>query len=215
MNGYREPISKAQKRRQLKRLSAIMGGMILAFVIFMLGVWMGTQWESERVHISHGRRPLSRVDKGEGPSGKGKVAEAPSAPEQEQEEMRFTFYETLTKKEGPDRKIEGEERGGREKVTVTSPPTRKVKEVEKVPEKTDLYFVQVGSFQEQRKAEALRDRLANGGYKTQLVPVEIEDRGLWYRVRLGGYKSLKQAQAVKHKVAVEEDIRGAKIIKGL
>ncbi|UCC66044.1 MAG: SPOR domain-containing protein [Deltaproteobacteria bacterium] len=212
MDDYRAPISKAQKRRQLKRLSAIMGGMVLAFVIFMLGVRVGTQWESDRVHISHGTPPPSRIGKGEGPPGRGKMTKAPSAPEKEQEEMKFTFYETLTKKEGPDREIEREEKGGRERLTVTSPPTGRVKELKKVPEKKDLYFVQVGSFREEGKAEALRNRLANRGYRTQLVPVEIEGRGLWYRVRLGGYKSLKQAQAVKDKVAAEEDIKGARII---
>lgn len=212
MGDYREPMSKVQKRRQLKRLSAIMGGMVVVFVIFVLGVMVGIRLEKERMHISHKTPRESNVDKGEGRPGRGKMTKAPSAPEKEQEEMRFTFYETLTKKERPDREIEKEEKGGRERLTVTSPPPGRVKEVEKVREKKDLYFVQVGSFREEGKAEALRNRLANRGYRTQLVPIEIEGRGLWYRVRLGGYKSLKQAQAVKEKVAAEEDIKGARII---
>ncbi|MBW2038269.1 MAG: SPOR domain-containing protein [Deltaproteobacteria bacterium] len=212
MEDYKEPIAKVQKRRQLKRLFAIMGGMVFVFVIFVLGVIVGIHLERERVHISQGTPPQSGINKEGGPSGVGKEAKAPSEPEKKEEEMRFTFYETLTKKEVPETKTGRKEKG---RAKATPPPNQMVKEVKRPPANKDLYFVQVGSFREKEKAEALQDRLVKKGYKTHLFPVEIEGKGLWYRVRLGGYKSLKEAQAVKEKVAVNEAIKGTRIIKGL
>ncbi len=211
MEDYKEPISKVQKRRQLKRLFSIMGGMTFAFLIFVLGVMVGIHLERERVRISQSTPPQIGIGKEGGPPGVGKRAKVPSAPEKKEEDMRFTFYETLTKKEAPEKKASKEEK---EKVRTTPPPTQKVKEIKKSPVKKDLYFVQVGSFREQGKAKALKDRLVKEGYKVHVTPVEIEGTGLWYRVRLGGYESLQEAQAVKKKVTVEEDIEGARVVSG-
>lgn len=222
MEDYKEPISRVQKRRQLKRLFAIMGSMILAFLIFVLGVIVGIRLEKERMRIAGGTAPRVAISKEKRvPGGEGE-SKTPSSSEKKEEEMRFTFYEILTKKEGSEDK-----RGEEEKARVTEgvkeeekkaqtppPPAKKVEEVKRTLVKSDLYFVQVGSFREKGRAEVLKNTLEKRGYKIHVTPVEIEDSGLWYRVMLGGYESLQEAQAIQKKMIEEENLKEARVIPG-
>lgn len=217
MEDYKEPISRVQKRRQLKRLLAIMGVLVVAIVIFFLGVRIGIQVEKERMRISKAVSSKMEISKEAEPPhvtskemqtpDVGKGAEAPSVPEKKEEEMRLTFYETLTKKETSAKREEPRQKSG-----VEPPVSRDVKEARKAVVPKTLYFVQVGSFRNRERAEALREDLLKKGYKVDVTSVEIEDKGHWYRVRLGGYRSLKEAQGVRRKVLVEEKIQGARVV---
>jgi len=215
MKDYKEPISRVQKRHQLKRLLGIMGGMIFAFAIFIMGIRVGIQLERERVRIAQQTTTRTTVSEHkDAPEGRNKE-EATSAPEKTEEKMRFTFYDTLTKKEGADQELQKQEKTTvqkeqkkatkhTEEVKPPPPPTTKVEKAKKAPVEKDFYFVQIASFREQETAEALRDRLAKKGYKIEVIPVQLEEMGLWYRVRLGGYASLKEAEAAQKKVSFEE-----------
>ena len=53
MRDYKESAQRGQKKSgQLKKFLAIMGGMIIAFAIFIGGVKVGIQMERERVRIA-------------------------------------------------------------------------------------------------------------------------------------------------------------------
>jgi cell division protein FtsN len=223
MKDYKEPISRVQKRHQLKRLFGIMGGMNFAFTIFIVGVRVGIQVERERIAQQTPTRPTSSEDK-KATEGREKKETAP-APEKTEEKMQFTFYDTLTKKEGADQAIQKTEKATtprekekttekKEAVKSSPPPATKHEETKKAPVEKDLYFVQIASFKEKETAETLKDRLAQKGYKVQLIPVQIEGMGLWYRVRLGGYTSLQEAQEFQKRVSFEENIEGAKVVSG-
>jgi cell division protein FtsN len=225
MKDYKEPISKVQKRHQLKRLFGIMGGMIFAFAIFILGVKVGIQLERERVRIAHQTtaRTISGEDK-EATAGNKEEKAAPAS-EKKEENMEFTFYETLTKKEGagqePQKKEKTTTKKEQAKTTVKTqeakkppPPTTKAETTKKASVEKELYFVQIASFREQAMAEGLKDRLAKKGYKIQVIPVQLEGMGLWYRVRLGGYKMLKEAEAAQQKITFEEGFTGTKVVSG-
>jgi cell division protein FtsN len=225
MKDYKEPISRVQKRHQLKRLFGIMGGMIFAFAIFIVGIKVGIQLERERVRIAHQTtsRTISGEDK-EATEGNKKEEAAPAS-EKKEEKMEFTFYETLTKKEGAKPETQKTEKTvakkEQAKTTVKTqeakkppPPTTKAEKAKKAPVEKELYFVQIASFREQATAEGLKDRLAKKGYKVQVIPVQLEGMGLWYRVRLGGYKSLKEAQAAQKKISFEENFTGTKVVSG-
>ena len=94
---------------------------------------------------------------------------------------RFSFYEVLTNKKD---------------ATVVAPE----KHAEKLPEKPKtadskpaaLYepqILQAGSFSNETDAEKLKAKLALLGYEAGVQAATIPDKGVWYRVRLGPYKT--------------------------
>jgi cell division protein FtsN len=221
MRDYKESVPRGQKRSQLKRLVGIMGGMIFAFAIFIAGVKVGIQMERERMRIAQeATSPMTTTKESTAKSEREKTS---APPEKKDERMRFTFYETLTKKEGTGKETPKEATAKKEQVKVTEtkgetkappPKTAKVEETKKTPAPKDLYFVQVASFKEEATAEGLKGRLIKKGYAAQVVPVQIEKMGLWYRVRLGGFATLQEAQAAQKRITVEENVEGTKVVSG-
>lgn len=62
---------------------------------------------------------------------------------------------------------------------------------------TPLHFtVQVGSFPTQAEAEKMTGELQSKGYKTTFVPAKVNGQ-LWYRVNVGLFGSIKEAQDYK------------------
>ena len=222
MRDYKESAQKGQKRSQLKKLLAIMGGMILAFAIFVGGVTVGIRIERERVRIAEGViAPMPTGKEKEGAASSEQEKTTPP-PQKKDDKMRFTFYETLTRKEGAGKEAQKDTTGKKEQKVLEKkgetktplPKTTKGKEIKETAAPTESYFVQVASFQEEATAEGLRRRLAKKGYPVDVLPVQIERMGLWYRVRLGGYATLQEAQAAQKRITVEEHIEGTKVVSG-
>jgi cell division protein FtsN len=222
MKDYKEPISRVQRRQQLKRLFGIMGGMIFAFAIFIGGVRVGIQVERERERIAQQApsRPSSEDTK---VTEKSEKKETTPAPEKQEEKMQFTFYDTLTKKEGTEQANQKTQKATaprdkeqttekNESVKSPPPPTTKDKETKKAPLEKELYFVQIASFTEKETAETLKDRLTQKSYKVQVIAVQLEGIGLRYRVRLGGYESLQEALDAQTRVSVEEHITETMVV---
>lgn len=63
----------------------------------------------------------------------------------------------------------------------------------KPPVDSTPYLVQAGSFQNAEDAEKLKARLALGGFEATIVSVNIPEKGLWHRVRLGPFAGLAAA----------------------
>ena len=221
MRDYKESAQRGQKGSQFKRLLAVMGGMILAFAIFIAGVKVGIQMERERVRIAGGATEQIAPSTKEG-TDKGEKDKSSPPPQKKDDKMRFTFYETLTKKEGAGKEAQKTTKGKTEqKVTTkkveTKAPltkTQKGKEIKEAAASQETYFVQVASFQEEATAEGLRVRLVKKGYPVQVVPVQIERMGLWYRVRMGPFATLQEAQTAQKVIASEEHMEGTKVITG-
>jgi cell division protein FtsN len=226
MRDYKESIPRGvprgQKRSQLKRLFGIMGGMVFTFAIFVVGVKVGIQLERERVRIAQeATAPIAMSKEKEGTDRSARDKSSPP-PAKKDERMRFTFYETLTRKEGEEKEHQkGKEQPAKKEQKVTEkkvgkeptpPPDKKVPEGKEAPQ--EQYFVQIASFREEGSAEGLKGRLVKKGYPVQVIPVQIGGMGLWYRVRLGGYATLKEAQAAQKRVSFEEGIEGTKVVSG-
>lgn len=65
----------------------------------------------------------------------------------------------------------------------------------KPPVDATPYLVQAGSFQNADDAEKLKARLALGGFEASIVSVNLPEKGLWHRVRLGPFAGLAAANA--------------------
>ena len=58
-----------------------------------------------------------------------------------------------------------------------------------------LFFVQAGSFQNADDAEKLKAKLALAGMEASVQKADVPGKGVWYRVRLGTYKGLAEANS--------------------
>jgi septal ring-binding cell division protein DamX len=59
------------------------------------------------------------------------------------------------------------------------------------------YSLQLSAFQEKREAEAFMQKLREGGMQPFMTSTTIPGRGVWFRVRLGRYKTWDEALAAK------------------
>lgn len=62
------------------------------------------------------------------------------------------------------------------------------------------YYVQVASFRKNADAEKLRARLALKGFTSSTHMRTSEERGTYYRVRLGPYPDKRKAKTIKNKL---------------
>jgi cell division protein FtsN len=79
------------------------------------------------------------------------------------------------------------------------------------PHGGESYWLQAGAFAEEKEADNLKARIAFTGLEATVRPVSIPDRGTLYRVRLGPYQSLDDANRIK--TALAQNGVGAAIIR--
>ena len=113
---------------------------------------------------------------------KGPVGAAEKPPAAGDGKQRFEFYKILTDKQ---------------KATTVAPARSadQAKSANKTPPvKTqsavyELQILQAGSFPNVNDAENLKAKLALLGVESSIQTATIQDKGVWYRVRLGPYKN--------------------------
>jgi cell division protein FtsN len=112
-------------------------------------------------------------------------------PEGDKVVHEFTFYDTLPENadapvpKAPAQMVESGK--NKEAKTGKAIPSKK----EGPPEK---YTVQFGSFQQKEKAYALSNKLKKQGYLTHVTITKIENKGTFYRVRMGSFSAQEEAQ---------------------
>ncbi len=58
----------------------------------------------------------------------------------------------------------------------------------------NIYVVQVASFRSNQIAENEAGKYRNKGFNSFVEPVEIKDKGLWYRIKVGNFNKLSEAE---------------------
>ena len=168
------------------------------------------------------KRPPGQTSEGKEflkPADPEKPAESPEAPAQEKEssEKYQSFFKTLRKKSRTDGKpdIDREQdllRMARKKSSAIPaeekplPPanTAQTKTPSAFPELT--YTIQLGSFQRSGGARSFSEMLAEKGYEPHIIKVSLPGKGTVYRVRIGRFKSMEQAQVLAKKIEKKEKI---------
>ena len=104
----------------------------------------------------------------------------PAAAGTSEGKARFEFYKELTDK--PDtasnKKSDRHETASIKPVPLSKPVAS-----------TSIYFLQEGAYTNVDDAEKVKAKLALLGMVANIQPANIPDKGVWYRVRLGPYKS--------------------------
>ena len=138
-------------------------------------------------------KAAEQAAKGKAPPEKGaKTSERP----------RFEFYQILPgDKEVTDREAKAAPKTAA--ATPTAPPTAKPGSSPATPKPHggEVYWLQAGAFSEEREADNLKAKIALTGLEAAVRPVAIPDKGTLYRVRLGPYQSLDDANRIKTALA--------------
>lgn len=118
------------------------------------------------------------------------AATSPTASGGSNGKPRFEFYKVLTDKQD---------------ATVATPSKRadKPKSADNKPADTrpavtyEPHLLQAGSFPKADDAEKLKAKLALLGVEASIQSATIPDKGVWYRVRLGPYKSAEELSSAR------------------
>ena len=117
-------------------------------------------------------------------SADGKPAAAGTASGSGEGKARFEFYKELTDKHDSSAAKKTDRPVDRQ-VAIISKPASNVKP----PDATGVYILQQGAYTNIDDAEKVKAKLALLGLVANVQAANIPDKGVWYRVRLGPYKS--------------------------
>jgi cell division protein FtsN len=124
----------------------------------------------------------------------------PLAKDDKNSKPRFEFYKVLTDKDA-------ESTTSKSHTEKTKPAEKVVAHAESKPSAGyEPQILQVGSFSNTNEAEKLKAKLALLGVEAFVQTAAIPDKGVWYRVRLGPYKSevdMKHARSFLKQNGVE------------
>jgi cell division protein FtsN len=153
--------------------------------------------------------PPSEAAKSTEQAAKGKaIAEKPAKPG---ERPRFEFYQIL-----PGEKDAGEKEAKPAPKAPSPPPPAAAAKPGSSPSMPkphggEVYWLQAGAFAEEKEADNLKAKIAFTGLEATVRAVNIPDKGTLYRVRLGPYQSLDDANRIKS--ALSQNGVGAAIIR--
>ena len=171
-------------------------GLVTSFLLtFALGVVIGTKStyiktlvQNEKVEPS----PQAQL-----PLESFKTTQAKGGGEEEKEKniTQFTFYDTLPKRSDTplNEKAETVKTKAKKKASVAKKSAKKAKTPDQDMLRT-RFTIQLGSFKEKEKAYALQNKLKKQGYIVRVTPKKIENKGTYYRVRMGNFNAPEEAQ---------------------
>jgi cell division protein FtsN len=107
--------------------------------------------------------------------------------------QHFEFYRVLTDKEKSDNAAHKSKPAPKPKEPVAVKP-QPAPQTAAVPK--EIYYLQAGSFQNEGDAEKLKAKLAFSGFEANIQTVDIPDKGVWHRVRLGPYNSSEASKTI-------------------
>ena len=133
------------------------------------------------------------------------AAPTPEKPAKGSERPRFEFYQILP----------GDKEVSEKEVKAAAPKTAAAKPgsspASPKPHSGEIYWLQAGAFSEEREADNLKAKIALTGLEATVRPVNIPEKGTLFRVRLGPYQSLDDANRIK--TTLSQNGVGAAIIR--
>ena len=170
-----KPRTAARKRNGGGTLLGIFIGLILG-----LGIAVGIVWYMNKAPIPFLNK-AKPPEKAAAEPGKA-LAKPDEKTTQQVEKPRFEFYKILP--------------GAEEAVT-----EQQIKQASKPGAPAENYLLQVGSFQNPADADNLKARLALLGVEAGVEPINIAEKGTWYRVRVGPYNKVDEINRLRQTLA--------------
>ncbi len=205
---------KERKTETSSPLTTLIVALISSTIFFLIGVVVGKEYAireglaptAEKVETAYGEK-AEHVVPDTSDTGEGK----------DQEKVDITFYDQLTKV--GDQELS---RGGAEvypdavkKKNRSVIPKRQRQTPPSLPnasrEKEGDYALQVAAFRDKKRALSMAEALKGAGYTPHILRVTIPGRsGTYYRVWVGFFSSIAEAERAKRKLLRETSLRISK-----
>jgi cell division protein FtsN len=214
------PSPRADSRVNHPLLLGMIIGLLLGVVISLaVALWLN-RLSNPFVEKGRAPEPVSKIAPAQppAPAEAARAAEQaakgkPAVPEKAEktakgaERPRFEFYQIL-----PGEKEVGDKEA-RTAPKAPAVPSNKPGSSPSAPKphSGEVYWLQAGAFTEEREADNLKAKIALTGLEATVRPVAVPDKGTLYRVRLGPYQSLDDANRIKGSLA--QNGVGAAIIR--
>jgi cell division protein FtsN len=230
---YKDAPAPRESRLAHPMLLGVIIGLLLGVVISLaVALWLnrlnnpflekGKQVEPVAKFSPPQGAPPAEAAKAAEQAAKGKMPAPEKPPEKAAPEKtaaakpadrpRFEFYQILPGEKAADKPAEKEAGAG---ATPARPPStagaKQGTAATPKPHSGETYWLQAGAFTEEREADNLKARIALTGLEASVRPVAVPDKGTLYRVRLGPYQSLDDANRIK--TALSQNGVGAAIIR--
>jgi cell division protein FtsN len=196
--------ARAESRLNHPLLLGVIIGLLLGVVISLaVALWLN-RLSNPFVEKNKSIEPLPKMGSAQPPppadaasaaqkAARGAVPEKPAP--KGSERPRFEFYQILP----------GEKESGTATKVAPAPAPAPPPEAPRPgsspavpkPHSGDVYWLQAGAFSDEKEADNLRARIALTGLEASVRTVGVADKGTLYRVRLGPYQSLDDANRIK------------------
>lgn len=214
------PAARAESRLNHPMLLGMIIGLLLGIVISLaVALWLN---RLSNPFVDKGRpvEPVAKIAPAQPPppaeaakaaekAAKGRDAPDKPAPAKPVERPRFEFYQILP----GDKEVS--EKEAKAAIRPAPPPTGGTRPgstpAMPKPHSGEIYWLQAGAFSEEREADNLKARIALTGLEATVRAVSIPDKGTLYRVRLGPYQSLDDAN--RNKTTLSQNGVGTAIIR--
>jgi cell division septation protein DedD len=222
------PAPRAESRLNHPLLLGMIIGLLLGIVISLaVALWLNrlsnpfvekgkTVEPTPKIAPAQPPAPPSAAKAAEEAAKAAKSAEdakpAKAPPAKTSERPRFEFYQILP----GDKEVSDKEAKSAAKTPAApaAPPAQAKlgsSPSSPKPHSGEVYWLQAGAFSEEKEADNLKAKIAFTGLEATVRPVNIPDKGTLYRVRLGPYQSLDDANRIK--AALSQNGVGAAIIR--
>jgi len=214
------PLARAESKLNHPLLLGMIIGLLLGVVISLaVALWLN-RLSNPFVEKGKAVEPVSKIApaqpappadaaKKAEQDAKGKAPEKP--PAKAAERPRFEFYQILPGEKEVTEKEAKAAPAPSKSSPQGAPPKPGSSPSSPKPHSGENYWLQAGAFAEEKEADNLRARIALTGLEATVRPVRIPDKGTLYRVRLGPYQSLDDAN--RFKSALSQNGVGAAIIR--
>lgn len=183
-------------------LIGIFIGLLLGFVIAAaIAIYMSkapfpfTQKERER------SQRQDRVGKAESPAVSANSATKAAEKSAEAAKARLDPITMNAGKDGTVPAVAEPSKSGVPKLETATAEPVKADSKQEPAKALETFVLQAGSFQNPADADNQKAKLALIGLEANIEPVDLPDRGTWYRVRLGPYGSLAEVNHVRAQLA--------------
>ncbi|MDA0981806.1 MAG: SPOR domain-containing protein [Proteobacteria bacterium] len=179
----------ARARRQAKpEPSRSRGGFLLGLFLGLfagLAIALGVAFYLNKTPIPFlGQARLAAKDDAVKPPA---VAGMPQAGAPKADKPKFDFYKILPG---------GEEPVSEKELKDSAKPAKTPPEAAKA-EPRAIYYIQAGAFENPADADHQKAKLALLGLEAAVEPINLPDKGTWYRVRLGPYARIDELNRVR------------------
>ena len=224
------PPARAESRLAHPLLLGMIIGLLLGIVISLaVALWLN-RLSNPFVEKGRAPEPVSKLAPAQPPAppeaakavdkaakGRDATEKAPAKPAVER--PRVEFYQILPgDKEVTESEVKAARKSPQASVAPAPPPAAPPSAprpgsspASPKPHSGEIFWLQAGAFSEEREADNLKARIALTGLEATVRAVNIPDKGTLYRVRLGPYQSLEDANRIK--TALTQNGVGAAIIR--